>query len=98
MTQDELKQAVAQAAADYVAQTAPAGSIIGVGTGSTANFFIDALLVWDSMLQASRRFRVLLLKRPPPPASLRADGLPDGLALSSPSSFSPTTAAAALSR
>ncbi len=43
MTQDELKQAVAQAAADHVAQTAPAGSIIGVGTGSTANFFIDGL-------------------------------------------------------
>ena len=43
MTQDELKQAVARAAADYVAQTAPAGSIVGVGTGSTANFFIDAL-------------------------------------------------------
>ncbi|PKO86798.1 MAG: ribose 5-phosphate isomerase A [Betaproteobacteria bacterium HGW-Betaproteobacteria-12] len=43
MTQDELKQAVAQAAADYVAANAPAGSIIGVGTGSTANFFIDAL-------------------------------------------------------
>ena len=43
MTQDDLKQAVARAAADYVAQTAPAGSIIGVGTGSTANFFIDAL-------------------------------------------------------
>lgn len=43
MTQDELKQAVAQAAADYVAEHAPAGSIIGVGTGSTANFFIDAL-------------------------------------------------------
>ena len=43
MTQDELKQAVAQAAADYVAQNAPSGAIIGVGTGSTANFFIDAL-------------------------------------------------------
>ena len=43
MTQDELKQAVAQAAADYVAANAPAGSIIGVGTGSTANCFIDAL-------------------------------------------------------
>lgn len=43
MTQDELKQAVAQAAADYVAQNTPVGSIIGVGTGSTANFFIDAL-------------------------------------------------------
>ncbi len=43
MTQDELKQAVAQAAADHVAANAPAGSIIGVGTGSTANFFIDAI-------------------------------------------------------
>ena len=43
MTQDELKQAVAQAAADYVAANVPAGSIVGVGTGSTANFFIDAL-------------------------------------------------------
>lgn len=43
MTQDELKQAVAQAAADYVAANVPAGAIIGVGTGSTANFFIDAL-------------------------------------------------------
>lgn len=43
MTQDELKQAVARAAADYVAANAPACSIIGVGTGSTANFFIDAL-------------------------------------------------------
>lgn len=43
MTQDELKRAVAQAAADYVAHNVPAGSIIGVGTGSTANFFIDAL-------------------------------------------------------
>lgn len=43
MTQDELKQAVAQAAVDYVAANAPTGAIIGVGTGSTANFFIDAL-------------------------------------------------------
>ncbi|MBL8449247.1 MAG: ribose-5-phosphate isomerase RpiA [Dechloromonas sp.] len=43
MTQDELKQAVAEAAADLVAAEAPIGSIIGVGTGSTANFFIDAL-------------------------------------------------------
>ena len=37
--QDELKKAVARAAIDYV-QT---GSIIGVGTGSTANCFIDEL-------------------------------------------------------
>ncbi len=39
MTQDEMKQAVAKAAIDYV----EAGTIIGVGTGSTANFFIDEL-------------------------------------------------------
>ena len=39
MTQDELKQAVAQAALAYVVE----GEIVGVGTGSTANFFIDAL-------------------------------------------------------
>ena len=39
MTQDELKQAVALAAIDYVVD----GEIIGVGTGSTANFFIDEL-------------------------------------------------------
>lgn len=39
MTQDEMKQAVARAAIDYVVT----GEIIGVGTGSTANFFIDEL-------------------------------------------------------
>jgi ribose 5-phosphate isomerase A len=43
MTQDELKQAVANAARDYVAAHLPAGAILGVGTGSTANFFIDAV-------------------------------------------------------
>ncbi|MDO8932693.1 MAG: ribose-5-phosphate isomerase RpiA [Rhodocyclaceae bacterium] len=43
MTQDELKQAVARAAKDYVADHLPAGGILGVGTGSTANFFIDEL-------------------------------------------------------
>ena len=38
MTQDELKQAVARAAIEFVPQ-----GVIGVGTGSTANFFIDEL-------------------------------------------------------
>jgi len=42
-TQDELKQAVARAAAEYVAANVPVDSIIGVGTGSTANCFIDEL-------------------------------------------------------
>ena len=39
MTQDELKQAVARAAIEHVVE----GAIIGVGTGSTANYFIDEL-------------------------------------------------------
>ena len=38
-TQDDLKRAVAIAAIAYV----PEDSIVGVGTGSTANFFIDEL-------------------------------------------------------
>ena len=39
MTQDELKALVGQAATAYVVP----GSVIGVGTGSTVNCFIDAL-------------------------------------------------------
>ena len=39
MTQDEMKLAVAKAAIQYI----PDDSIVGVGTGSTANFFIDEL-------------------------------------------------------
>ena len=39
MTPDEKKQQVAKAALDYVVED----SIIGIGTGSTANHFIDAL-------------------------------------------------------
>ncbi len=39
MTQDEMKQAVARAAVQYVVDDA----VIGVGSGSTANFFIDEL-------------------------------------------------------
>ncbi|MDH5184121.1 MAG: ribose-5-phosphate isomerase RpiA [Gammaproteobacteria bacterium] len=38
-TQDEMKLEVAQAAIEYVVP----GTIIGIGTGSTANFFIDEL-------------------------------------------------------
>jgi len=39
MTQDEMKKAAAEAAIEYVT----AGSVVGVGTGSTVNHFIDAL-------------------------------------------------------
>src|SRR6056297_3044805 len=43
MTQDELKKAVAKAAIDHIAPRLERESIVGVGTGSTANFFIDLL-------------------------------------------------------
>ena len=39
MTQDEKKQAVARAALEFVETS----TVVGVGTGSTANYFIDAL-------------------------------------------------------
>ena len=39
MDQNELKKMVAEAALEYV----EAGTVIGIGTGSTANYFIDAL-------------------------------------------------------
>jgi len=39
MTTDEMKRAAAQAALAEI----PEGAIVGVGTGSTVNFFIDAL-------------------------------------------------------
>jgi ribose 5-phosphate isomerase A len=47
MTQDDLKRAVARAALEHV----PADTIVGVGTGSTANYFIDEL--------AARRDRIV---------------------------------------
>ena len=46
MTQDELKTLVGQAALHYV----EAGSIVGVGTGSTVNKFIDALAGMKSQI------------------------------------------------
>jgi len=39
MTQDEMKKMVAEAALEYIVP----GTIIGIGTGSTANHFIDCL-------------------------------------------------------
>ena len=39
MTQDDKKKAVAKAALKYIEE----GAIVGVGTGSTVNYFIDAL-------------------------------------------------------
>lgn len=49
MTQDEMKQAVAIEALNYVVKD----TIIGVGTGSTANFFIDALATMKNKIKGT---------------------------------------------
>ena len=49
MTQDDKKQAAAQAAIKYVQQDA----IVGVGTGSTVNYFIDALAPIKNKIQGA---------------------------------------------
>ncbi|WP_210397184.1 ribose-5-phosphate isomerase RpiA [Motiliproteus sediminis] len=43
MNQDQMKQAVAVAAVELITAKLESDSIVGVGTGSTANFFIDEL-------------------------------------------------------
>ncbi|SBT16909.1 Ribose-5-phosphate isomerase A [Marinomonas gallaica] len=43
MTQDDLKKAVAVAAVEYILPLLEEDTIVGVGTGSTANMFIDEL-------------------------------------------------------
>ena len=43
MSRDTLKQAAAEAALDQILPQLDRNTVIGVGTGSTANFFIDAL-------------------------------------------------------
>ncbi|QZA77111.1 ribose-5-phosphate isomerase RpiA [Deefgea tanakiae] len=49
MTQNELKEAVGRAAIAYV----PDNCIVGVGTGSTANYFIDALAEIKGRIQGA---------------------------------------------
>jgi len=49
MTQDELKALVGQAATAYVEP----GTVIGVGTGSTVNCFIDALAAMPQRIRAA---------------------------------------------
>ena len=49
MTQDDLKKAAALAALDYIV----ADTIVGVGTGSTVNHFIDALATLRSRIRGA---------------------------------------------
>jgi ribose 5-phosphate isomerase A len=61
MTQDEQKQAVAQAALEYIEEN----TLIGVGTGTTIHYFIEALATIKHRLQgavASSKATETLLK------------------------------------
>jgi ribose 5-phosphate isomerase A len=53
LNKDEMKQAVALAALDHVRSRLQNDSVIGVGTGSTANHFIDALATIKAELDAT---------------------------------------------
>lgn len=53
MTQDQLKQAVARAAMDYITPKIEEDSVIGIGTGSTANYFIDYLAEIKGQINAT---------------------------------------------
>lgn len=53
MTQDELKQAVAEAAVAYILPMLETDTIVGVGTGSTANLFIDELAKHKSLFDGT---------------------------------------------
>ena len=66
MTQDELKTLVGQAAVQYV----PAGAIVGVGTGSTVNKFIDALAAIKDRIRGAVSSSVASTER------LKALGIP----------------------
>lgn len=70
MTQAELKQAVARAALDYLAPKLAADSIVGVGTGSTSNYFIDFLGEWQG------RFAGAVASSEASAARLRGLGIP----------------------
>ncbi|HEX4585334.1 MAG TPA: ribose-5-phosphate isomerase RpiA [Burkholderiaceae bacterium] len=52
-SQDDLKRAVAEAAVARIAHHFGTAAVIGVGTGSTADFFIDALAVHRDSIAAT---------------------------------------------
>ncbi|HKK06752.1 MAG TPA: ribose-5-phosphate isomerase RpiA [Gammaproteobacteria bacterium] len=66
MTQDEMKRAVAKAAIEYV----EAGTVIGIGTGSTANYFIDELAAIKQKIEGTVASSVASAER------LKGHGIP----------------------
>ena len=65
MDQNEMKKAVAAAAAKYVEERLEESTVIGVGTGSTANYFIECLAPFKnrihSTVASSEQTRKMLL-------------------------------------
>ncbi len=53
MDKNKLKQQAAQAALDYIKPKLLPDAIIGVGTGSTTNYFIDALAAHKGLFNAT---------------------------------------------
>jgi ribose 5-phosphate isomerase A len=53
LTQQELKQQAAEAALEFVEQVADSQVVIGVGTGSTADLFIDGLARFKGRLRGT---------------------------------------------
>ena len=53
MDQNQLKQAVAQAAVDYTLGRIDDDSVVGIGTGSTANCFIDLIAAHKHRFQGT---------------------------------------------
>ncbi len=53
MDQNSMKQQAAQAALDYIKPKLLPDVIVGVGTGSTANYFIDALAAHKGLFNAT---------------------------------------------
>jgi len=66
MDQDELKKMVAKAALDYV----ETGTVIGIGTGSTANHFIDFLSAIKNKIEGTVASSVASTER------LKGHGIP----------------------
>jgi ribose 5-phosphate isomerase A len=53
MSQDQLKKAVADAALEYIRPKLENDTVLGIGTGSTANLFIDNLAAIKGLINAT---------------------------------------------
>lgn len=70
LTQDELKQNVARQAVQHILPLLDADAVIGVGTGSTVDFFIDELAA------CKQRFKAAVSSSNRSTERMRAHGIP----------------------